>query len=94
LTLGFVALELSQLAIGDKLRRQVGKYARPAIIGTLVASAALNSFAFAAQASNEWMMAAAIGLGIAVAGNGVLPNEGRCPDVDRLSRTDGVRSTT
>jgi hypothetical protein len=66
--LGFVALEFSQLAIGDKLRRQVGKYARPAIIGTLVASAALNSFAFAAQASNEWMMAAAIGLGIAVPG--------------------------
>jgi hypothetical protein len=66
--LGFVALELSQLAIGDKLRRQVGKYTRPAIIGTLVASAALNSFAFAAQASNEWMMAAAIGLGIAVPG--------------------------
>ena len=28
----------------------------------------MNSFAFAAQASNEWMMAAAIGLGIAVPG--------------------------
>jgi hypothetical protein len=66
--LGFVALELSQLAIGDKLRRQVGKYARPAIIGTLVGSAAMNAFAFAVQAGNPWMMAAAIGLGISVPG--------------------------
>jgi hypothetical protein len=64
--LGFVALELSQLAIGDKLRRQVGKYARPAIIGTLVGSAAMNAFAFAAQTVNPWMMAAAIALGIAI----------------------------
>jgi hypothetical protein len=45
--LGFVALELSQLAMGEKLCRQVGKYARPAIIGTF------NSFAFAAAASNH-----------------------------------------
>src|SRR6266478_9690157 len=32
--LGFVALELSQLAIGDKLRKQVARFARPAILGT------------------------------------------------------------
>jgi hypothetical protein len=64
--LGFVALELSQLAIGDKLRRQVGKYARPAIIGTLIGSAAMNAFAFAAQAGNEWMLAAAVTLGVAI----------------------------
>src|SRR5260370_39213884 len=33
--LGFVALELSQLAINDKVRRQVARFARPAILGTL-----------------------------------------------------------
>jgi len=33
--LGFVALELSQLAVTDKLRRQVSRFARPAILGTL-----------------------------------------------------------
>ncbi len=66
--LGFVALELSQLAIGDKLRRQVGKYAKPAIIGTLVGSAAMNAFAFAAQANGYCMLAAAVTLGVAIPG--------------------------
>jgi hypothetical protein len=66
--LGFVALELSQLAIGDKLRRQVGKYAKPAIIGTLIGSAAMNAFAFAAQANGYCMLAAAVTLGVAIPG--------------------------
>jgi hypothetical protein len=48
--LGFVALELSQLSISDKVRKQVARFARPAIAGTLAGSAALNAFAFAAQA--------------------------------------------
>jgi uncharacterized membrane protein len=64
--LGFVALELSQLAISDKVRAQVSKFARPAILGTLAASAAMNAFAFAAQTVNPWMMSAAITLGIAI----------------------------
>jgi hypothetical protein len=64
--LGFVALELSQLAIGDKLRKQVARFARPAILGTLAGSAAMNAFAFAAQAINPYMMAAAITLGVAI----------------------------
>ena len=64
--LGFVALELSQLAIGDKLRRQVSRFARPAILGTLAGSAAMNAFAFAAQAANPYMLAAAITLGVAI----------------------------
>ena len=38
-------------------------------------------------------MAAAIGLGIAVPGMVFCFNESRCPDVDRLSRPDGVAST-
>jgi hypothetical protein len=64
--LGFVALELSQLAIGDKVRKQVSKFARPAIVGTLASSAAMNAFAFAAQTINPWMMAAAVALGVAI----------------------------
>jgi hypothetical protein len=51
LDLGFVALELSQLATGDKLRRQESRFARPAIVGTLIGSAAMNAFAFAAHVS-------------------------------------------
>ncbi len=66
--LGFVALELSQLAIGDKVRRQVSRFARPAIWGTLAGSAAMNAFAFAAQASGYCMLAAAVTLGIAIPG--------------------------
>jgi hypothetical protein len=64
--LGFVALELSQLAINDKVRKQVGRFARPAILGTLAGSAAMNAFAFAAQTVNPWMMAAAVTLGVAI----------------------------
>src|SRR5258708_12430255 len=47
--LGFVALELSQLAIGDKLRRQFGKYPKPPIISTLPASPPTNTFPFPPQ---------------------------------------------
>lgn len=65
--LGFVALELSQLAtVSDKVRQQVSRFARPAIWGTLAGSAAMNSFAFAAQAEGPVMMSAAIALGVAV----------------------------
>jgi hypothetical protein len=60
--LGFVALELSQLAIGDKLRKQVARFARPAILGTLAGSAAMN--AFAAQANGYVMMAVTLGVAI------------------------------
>lgn len=64
--LGFIALELSQLAIGDRLRRQVARFARPAIFGTLAGSAAMNAFAFAGNAAGYSMMAAAILLGVAI----------------------------
>jgi hypothetical protein len=33
--LGFVALELSQLAINDKVRKQVSRFACPAVLGRL-----------------------------------------------------------
>ena len=65
--LGFVALELGQLAtVTDKMRRQVSRFARPAIVGTLAGSAAMNAFAFAAQAASPWMIAAAVTLGVAI----------------------------
>jgi hypothetical protein len=65
--LGFVALEISQLAtVSDKVRQQVSRFARPAIWGTLAGSAAMNGFAFAAQADGLIMRLAAIALGVAV----------------------------
>jgi hypothetical protein len=63
---GFIALELSRLAIGDRVRKQIARFARPAILGTLAGSAAMNAFAFAAQTSTVWMLAAAITLGLAI----------------------------
>jgi hypothetical protein len=65
--LGFVALELSQIAtVSERVRRQVSRFAKPAILGTLTGSAGMNAFAFAAQTVNPWMMAAAVTLGVAI----------------------------
>lgn len=65
--LGFIALEFAQLAtISDAVRKTVERFAQPAIYGTLAGSAAMNAFAFAAQAGNHWMLAAAIALGVAI----------------------------
>jgi hypothetical protein len=65
--LGFVALELGQIAVvSDKLRKHVSRFAGPAIVGTLLGSAAMNAFAFAAQTITPWMMAAAVTLGVAI----------------------------
>lgn len=63
---GFIALELAQImASHERVRRQVGKFARPAIAGTLMGSAVLNAFAFANVATG-WMVYAAAALGVAV----------------------------
>jgi hypothetical protein len=64
--LGFVALELSQLAIDDKLRKQVSRFAKPAIFGTLAGSAAMNAYAFSAHTADYIMLAAAVTLGVAI----------------------------
>jgi hypothetical protein len=65
--LGFVSLELSQLAtVSDRVRCEISRFARPAIGGTLAGSAAMNAFAFAAQADGYVMMCAAITLGVAI----------------------------
>jgi hypothetical protein len=48
------------------VRREVSRFAQPAIGGTLAGSAAMNPFAFAAQADGYTMMGAAITLGVAI----------------------------
>src|SRR6185436_19994131 len=48
--LGYVVLELIQLAVEDKLRARIRRWAQPTIVGTILGSAALNAFAFAAHA--------------------------------------------
>jgi hypothetical protein len=64
--LGFVSLELAQLTVGERVRRQICRYARPAILGTLAGSATMNAVAFGSQAPNGFLMAAGISLGIAI----------------------------
>jgi hypothetical protein len=67
--LGFVALEMAGvLAATASLRKEIHKYSRPAIVGTLIGSAAMNAFAFAAPCTSYYLMAAAIVLGVAIPG--------------------------
>ena len=64
--LGFVALEGAQvMASTPALRNQVGKFAKPAIVGTLTGSAAMNAFAFASAATG-WYVYAAVVLGLCI----------------------------
>jgi hypothetical protein len=60
--LGFIALELA--APADK-RAAVMRYAAPAIVGTLAASATMNAFAFGAHADG-FLIYPAVGLGLAI----------------------------
>jgi hypothetical protein len=46
---------VSQLTIGEKLRKAVSCYVKPAIAGTLIGSAMLNAFAFATGADGVAM---------------------------------------
>jgi hypothetical protein len=68
--LGFVALELCQLAtVSEKVRKEVSWFAKPAIVGTLVGSAGMNAVAFASRyitIDPVAMTAAAIVLGVAI----------------------------
>lgn len=64
--LGFVSLELSQIMCAtDKLRKAISTYTKPAIVGTLIGSAAMNAFAFASLSSG-WMQYAAAALGLSI----------------------------
>ena len=64
--IGFIATELATITVADKLRKAISRFSRPAILGTLGASAAMNAFAFAADAEGIAMMGAAIALGVAI----------------------------
>jgi hypothetical protein len=66
--LGFVAMELACVTVADKLRKAIDRFARPAILGTLTASAAMNAFAFAQDATGPAMTGAAVVLGVAIPG--------------------------
>jgi hypothetical protein len=63
--LGFIVLELAVLVAPADKRAAVVRYAAPAIVTTLAASAAMNGFAFAAYASG-FLIYPAIGLGLAI----------------------------
>ena len=64
--LGFVTLELAQIsAATDKVSKLIAKFTKPAIVGTMVGSAAMNAFAFAAQATG-YMIGPAVVLGLAI----------------------------
>lgn len=64
--LGFIALELAQLcAATPAIRRNVERFSRPAIVGTLAASAVMNALAFGSAAEgNLAYVAAALGVAI------------------------------
>lgn len=65
--LGFMSAEFANLlASNEKLRRHISKFTNPAIMGTLVGSAAMNAFAFASAACGWPMICAAIVLGVAI----------------------------
>src|SRR5215472_107605 len=63
--LGFVVLEVADLSAVETTRRKIEKWIKPAIIGTLTGSAALNAFAFAANATGWYVYPAAV-LGVAI----------------------------
>jgi hypothetical protein len=63
--IGFVATELGQIVIGEKLRKRIAVYLKATIFGTLAASAAMNVGAFASHADG-WMLYPAVLMGLAI----------------------------
>jgi hypothetical protein len=63
--IGFVATELGQLVIGERLRKAISVYLKTTIFGTLAASAMMNVGAFAAHADG-WMVGPAVLMGLAI----------------------------
>lgn len=61
-----ITLKSGTMVADDKLRKVISRYANPAIIGTLVASGAMNAAAFAGQASGNIELCAGIALGAAI----------------------------
>lgn len=65
LDLAFGSLEVALLYAQDKARREVSRFAVPAIIGTLAMSGAMNALSFS-EHSEGFMLWPAIGLGLAI----------------------------
>lgn len=64
----FVALEVASIVpVTPEVAKVIHRFAHPAIIGTMLASAALNAFGFAAHASGM-MVYPAVALGCAIPG--------------------------
>lgn len=65
--LGFIALELGQLSVTtDTMRKTVSRFAGPAVKGTLLVSAVMNAYAFAAPATCWPFAVAAAMLGVSI----------------------------
>ena len=64
--IGFIATELATITVTDKLRKAISRFAKPAILGKLATSAAMNAFAFAKDVDGIVMTTAAIALGVAI----------------------------
>jgi hypothetical protein len=64
--IGFVLTKLAMLIANESVRRHIGWLANCTIVGALAGMAAMNGYAFAAQASGPAMTAAGIALGLAI----------------------------
>jgi hypothetical protein len=60
-----VATKFCTFVVGEKLRKKIATLSDVTIVGTLAGSAGMNVYAFAAQATNPYALAAAVALGLA-----------------------------
>ncbi len=63
--LGFVALEIAKVTSRERTINKIGTHLNVAIIGTIVASSALNAMAFGFAATG-WLVYPAVTLGLAI----------------------------
>lgn len=64
--LSFIALEVAQLCCStETLRKEIEKWTKPSIVGTMIGSAAMNAFAFGMAANGLWIIPA-VTLGLAI----------------------------
>jgi len=64
--MGFISAEIAQLfASNERMKRIVSKFAKPTVVGTMIASAAMNAFAFSSHVTG-YMIAPAVILGVAI----------------------------
>lgn len=64
--IGFVATKFCTLVVGEKFRKKIATLSNVTIVGTLGGSVGMNVYAFAAQATNPYALAAAVALGLAI----------------------------